>query len=144
VRYEIKMADERGFFDFERLTVYQRALEFADFVFELCKKMSPDYRNSIVNQLQRAAVSVANNIAEGSGKLSRREKIKYYSYALDSAKECIPPLTMAHRQKQITDSEHEKGRQYGSDICKMMVKLIQSVKAQELHKEVREEPGFYL
>ena len=123
-------------FDFENLKVYQLALDFADFVFDVCKKMAFDYRSSIVDQLQRAIVSIANNIAEGSGKVSYREKIKYFSYALDSAKECIPSLTIAWRQEQVTDEENDKGRQYCDSICKMLVKLIQFVENKELSKSV--------
>jgi four helix bundle protein len=128
-----------GFFDFERLVVYQRALEFADFIFNSCKRMGHEYQSSLVDQLQRAVVSIANNIAEGAGKISHREKIKYFSYALDSTKECIPSLTIAHRQGQIADSDFEKGRNYCEAICKMMVKLIQSVEDKELSREERKE-----
>jgi four helix bundle protein len=127
-------------FDFENLKVYQLALEFADFTFGICKKLAFDYRSSIVDQLQRSIVSIANNIAEGSGKVSYREKIKYFSYALDSTKECIPPLTIAWRQKQLTDAENEQGRQYCDSICKMLVKLIQFVESKELSKVVDKAP----
>lgn len=137
------MADEKDFFDFEKLTVYQRALEFADFVFPLCRKMAPEYRSSVADQLQRAVVSIANNIAGGAGKLSHREKIKSYGYALDSAKGCMPPLTIARRQEQIGDGEFAAGRKHCESICTMMVKLIQSVEAKELSREVREDPSLY-
>ncbi|MCX6357760.1 MAG: four helix bundle protein [Candidatus Aureabacteria bacterium] len=128
------MSGEKITFDFEKLKVYQQALDFADFVFGACKRMAINYQSSIVDQLQRSIVSIANNIAEGSGKLSYREKIKYFSYALDSAKECIPPLTIAWRQKQLTEEEREKGRRYCASICKMLVKLIQYVESKELSK----------
>lgn len=128
------MSGEKITFDFEKLKVYQLALDFADFAFNTCKKIALDYRSSIVDQLQRAVVSIANNIAEGSGKISYREKIKYFTYALDSAKECIPPLSIAWRQKQLIDEEHEKGREYCDSICKMLVKLIQYVENKELNK----------
>jgi four helix bundle protein len=137
------MADAKGFFDFEKLTVYQRTLEFADLVFSLCRKMAPEYRSSVADGLQRAVVSISNNIAGGAGKLSHREKIKYFSYALDSAKECVPPLTIARRQEQISDGELASGRDHCETICKMLVKLIQSVEARELSREVREDPSLY-
>ena len=140
---EARMAEEKGFFDFEKLTVYRRALEFADFVFPLCRRMAPEYRSSVADQLQRAVVSIANNIAEGAGKLSHRETIKYYSYALDSAKECVPPLTIARRQAQIDDGELAAGREHCEAICKMLVKLIQSVEARELRREVRDDPSLF-
>ena len=125
---------EEIYFDFEKLRVYQLALEFADFIFDACKGTSSNYRSSLVDQLQRAVVSITNNIAEGCGKVSHREKIRYFTYALDSTKECVPPLTIAYRQRQIKEGDYEKGREYCDSICKMMVKLIQSVEDRELAK----------
>ena len=122
------------YFDFEKLDVYQLALEFADFVFRMCKGMHEAYRSSLVDHVQRSVISIANNIAEGSGKVSRREKIKYFSYALDSTKECVPPLTIARRQEQISEEAYRKGRRYCVSICKMLVKFIQAIEAQELSK----------
>jgi four helix bundle protein len=121
-------------FDFEKLDVYQLALEFADFVFRVCRGMHAAYTNSLVDQMQRSVTAVANTIAEGSGKVSRREKIKYFAHALDCAKECVPPLTIARRQEQISEEEYQKGRQYCDSICRMLVKFIQAVEAQELSK----------
>jgi len=125
---------EEIYFDFEKLRVYQMALELADFIFNACKGMATSYRSSLVDQLHRAVVSIANNIAEGCGKVSHREKIKYFTYALDSAKECVPPLTIAYRQGQIKEGDYQKGREYCDSICKMMVKLIKSVEERELAK----------
>lgn len=122
------------YFDFERLHVYQRAIDFIDFVFTFCKRFERNYKSSVVDQLQRAVLSVGTNIAEGAGKRSRREKIKYFSYALDSAKECIPCLTIAHRQQQISDEESDKARDDCTVICRMLAKLIQSVENDELNK----------
>lgn len=59
-------------FDFEKLEVYRMALEFISKVFKVCRKLSRDYRYSIADQLTRAALSIANNIAEGSGKKSKK------------------------------------------------------------------------
>lgn len=137
------MADAKEFFDFEKLAVYQQALEFADFVFSICRKMAPEYRSSLVDQLQRAVVSISKNIAEGAGKPAHREKIRYFSYAIDSAKECVPALTIARRQEQIGEGELAAGRDHCEAICKMLVKLIQSIEARELSREMREDPGFY-
>ncbi len=128
------MERKEAYFDFEKLNVYQLALELADFIFDVCKKMAPVYRSSVVDQLQRAVVSIANNLAEGSGKASRREKIKYFAYSLDSTKECVPALTIAFRQRQLSEDDYRKSRNYCDSICKMLIKLIKSVEAQELSR----------
>ncbi len=128
--------EKEVYFDFERLKVYQLALKFCDLVFATCKKFGHQYKRSIADQLERASLSITTNIAEGCGKKSRREKIKYFSYALDSAKECIPCLSVAHRQKQMSDEDNEKSRDLCTSICRMLAKLIQSVENEELRKKV--------
>ncbi|MGH7352473.1 MAG: four helix bundle protein, partial [Candidatus Methylomirabilales bacterium] len=67
-------------FDFEKLDVYQEALSFADSVYELSTQFPRDEIYGITGQLRRAAVSVALNIAEGSGK-SKKELIHYLKMA---------------------------------------------------------------
>ena len=53
-------------FAFENLDIYQRAVDFVISVRKICKKSKTDF--DILNQLKRAALSVALNSAEGSGR----------------------------------------------------------------------------
>ncbi len=61
-------------FDSEKLKVYQRSLDFIDALFEIYKNLNQEYKYFIGNNLVRAGLSIANNIAEGNGKKSRKEK----------------------------------------------------------------------
>lgn len=54
-------------FDFERLEVYKKALDFVNLVYEISEKFPIEERYSLIDQFKRAAVSIALNIAEGSG-----------------------------------------------------------------------------
>ena len=65
-------------FDFERLKVYQKTLDFIDEVFEVYKKLSQDYKISIGSNWVRAALSVANNIAEGNDKNSIKDRNRFF------------------------------------------------------------------
>ncbi len=115
-------------FDFERLEVYQVALDFVDHVFELTGEFSRDYQFSLGEQFRRAALSIVNNIAEGSGKPSKKEKARFYGYSLDSARECVPMITLSLRRKQIDSGTHDMLREYCVRISRMMAKLISSAK----------------
>lgn len=74
-------------FDFERLEVYQLAIKFAAEVINMVRELPPDLRFSLGNNFIRASISIVNNIAEGSGKKSKREKVLFYGYSLSSARE---------------------------------------------------------
>lgn len=114
---------EKYTFDFERLRVYEMGLDFVQKIFRITKDLSREYQFSIGDQLKRAALSIANNIAEGSGKLSKREKAQYYRVSLNSARECIPMLTILVREKLISESDYNNLRESCIHICNMLGKL---------------------
>ena len=62
-------------FDFERLTVYQKALDFIHKIFGIYKNLPREFKHTIGDNLARAGVSIANNLAEGSGKTFKKEKV---------------------------------------------------------------------
>jgi four helix bundle protein len=121
-------------FDFEKLEVYKKAMDLAEEVFTVCKDFEPRLKNSIVDRLQKAVLAVSTNIAEGCGKKSRRDKIKYFSYALDSAQECIPCIALAHSQNQIDKAKNEHLRDSCTVVCHMLGELIQNVENEELSR----------
>ena len=71
------MNEEDFKFEFEKLEVYQLALEFLDFIFEICKEIPTDLLFCLGDNLKRAGLSISNNIAEGSGKKSGTEPIAH-------------------------------------------------------------------
>jgi len=112
-------------FDFEKLDVYNKALAFSNIVYALTSSFNHRFQSSLGDQFRRAALSICNNIAEGSRKRSRGKKL-YYDYALDSARECIPMITISTQQGQIAESDAQKLREKCVIICMMLFKLGQS------------------
>jgi len=81
--------------DFRRLAVWQRAREFAVAI-DIRTKSFPRADHGVVGgQLRRSAISIPANIAEGCGKGSRRETLRYFQIALGSATETESHLIMA-------------------------------------------------
>lgn len=72
---------------FEDLIAWQRARELTNTVYALCrvKPLAADF--SLRDQIQRAAVSAMNNIAEGFERSGKAEKIQFYNIAKGSAGE---------------------------------------------------------
>ncbi|MEW6557154.1 MAG: four helix bundle protein [Elusimicrobiota bacterium] len=115
-------------FDFEKLEVYKIALKFISKVFKIYGKLQPGYRYLIGDQFTRSALSIANNIAEGSGKESKKGKSQFYNIALNSGRECIPMITLLLTEQQITKEEFDDLRSVCIHICNMLGKLIRSLK----------------
>ena len=113
-------------FDFERLDVYQKSLDFTNDIFALTLNFQREIQYSLGDQFRRAALSICNNLAEGSRKTAKGRK-QFYDYAFDSARECIPMISIAVKQKQLVNDQEEKLRDRCIHICNMLYKLGQSI-----------------
>ena len=71
--------------DFERLDVYRVAVEFHALAASL---RLPPGRRELRDQLDRAALSVVLNTAEGAGRTGAADKARFYAMARGSAMEC--------------------------------------------------------
>ena len=120
------MVDEY-IFDFERLEVYQKAVELVVTIFRITRLLPKEYQYSLADQLRRSGLSVLNNLAEGSGKLSKKEKAQFCKTSLNSARECIPMLTVLLRERQLSTETHRTLRQETVHIANMLGRLIASV-----------------
>lgn len=81
-------------FDHERMDVYRRALEFIRLAASIRRKLIQGHA-ALGDQLDRAAVSIALNIAEGAGEFARKEKARFYRIARRSATESAAVLDVA-------------------------------------------------
>ncbi len=120
-------SDNKYVFDFEKLKVYEMGMEFVGKIFKVTKELTATYQFSIGEQLRRAALSIVNNIAEGSGKISKKEKSQFYRVSLNSARECVPMLTILTKENLISPEQHGTLRQDCIHICNMLGKLIAAV-----------------
>ena len=113
-------------FDFERLIVYQKALDFTNEIFSLTLNFRREIQYSLGDQFRRAALSICNNLAEGSRKNPKGRK-QFYDYALDSARECIPMISLSVKQKQIDVLREGNLRSQCVQICKMIYALTRAI-----------------
>jgi four helix bundle protein len=114
-------------FDHEKLEVYQRAIDFlveADAVVAAL----PSGRSYLSNQLQRAALSISNNIAEGAGEFSRVEKARFYRMSLRSATECAALLDACRRLKLGGDPHIDSGRALLIRIVSMLTTMVRKLR----------------
>jgi len=94
-------------FKFEKLKVWQRAMDLNEKIFLLSKNFPADERYNLTSQIKRAADSVALNIAEGSTSQSNAEFNRFLGYSLRSLVEVVCALFIAKRRTYIDDSQFE-------------------------------------
>jgi four helix bundle protein len=117
-------------FDHERMEVYRAALRFVRSASVIRSGLGAG-RNALADQLDRASISIALNIAEGAGEIARREKARFYRIARRSATECAAILDIAGELELVPDGRLLEGRQH---IVAMLVGLVE-------HIEKRGEKG---
>src|SRR5947199_10001670 len=92
-------------FAFEKRLVYQKAMNFCDQVCQTTQTFPRGYY-FLVDQLNRASLSIAANIAEGNGRFTIRDRKNFFGIARGSVQECVPLLELARRRELIQSAEH--------------------------------------
>jgi four helix bundle protein len=110
-------------FMFEKLEVYQKAVAFAAVIAELTETFPRGYY-FLTDQLNRAALSIATNLAEGNGRFTKPDRKNFFVIARGSVQECIPLLDIAHRRGLLDGAKHEALRLDLETIAKMISGLI--------------------
>ena len=113
-------------FMFERLEVYQKAIDFADKITTPTENFPRGYY-FLANQLNRAALSIATNLAEGNGRFTKADRKNFFIIARGSVQECVPLLELAVRRKFIKPDDHQRLRNDLEEIAKMISGLIKGM-----------------
>ena len=110
-------------FMFENLQVYQKAVDLAGRIAEMTEGFPRGYY-FLVDQLNRAALSVAANLAEGNGRFTKADRRNFFTIARGSAQECVPLLEIGRRRGFVTEAQHAELRGELEVIAKMLSGLI--------------------
>jgi len=88
--------EERDF-GYRNLIVWQKSMAFMELVYSLARKFPQEERYALSDQLRRAVVSIASNIAEGCGRASNKDYAHFLAIARGSLYETMTQLEMAWR-----------------------------------------------
>lgn len=113
---------EENRFRFEKLNIYQEALRLIDFIYLLSKRFPKEEIFGLTNQLRRAAVSIALNIAEGSSR-TRKDFAHFLDLSKGSCFECVAVLMICKNQKLINENEYNNLYEQLNKIARMISKF---------------------
>jgi len=117
---------EEESFDFENLKVYQKSLDYIDFVYEITKNFPKTENFVLTDQWKRASISICLNIAEGSGG-SKMEFNRFLKIARRSLRECVAITEISYRQKFMTKDIKQRSRILCLELSKMINGLMKSL-----------------
>ena len=117
-------------FAFEKLIVYQKAVDFADQICLRSENFTRGY-GFLADQLNRASVSISANIAEGNGRFTKPDRKNFFGIARGSVQECVPLLELARRRGLVTTDDHEALKSQLEEIARMLSGLINGIDNRE-------------
>lgn len=94
-------------FRFEKLEVWQLAVEFADKVYTVTSRFPDAERFGLTSQMRRASVSISSNVAEGSGRGSETEFGRFVEIAYGSLMEVVSQSYIAKRQTMLLTEDFQ-------------------------------------
>lgn len=128
-------------YKFQQLVVYQLALDYIDQTYRLSSQFPDSERFNLRSQLERAATSIALNIAEGSTSQSDAEQNRFLGFALRSYIETVACLDIVERRKYLKSDELSALRDFGHGLFVKLQAFRRSLGRTASQPEQRRENG---
>lgn len=113
--------------NFKDLKVWQASHKLVLEIYSVTKKFPVDEKYALVQQIRRAAVSIAANIAEGSKRRSLKDKIHFYNMADTSLEEVKYYLILSYDLKYCALNEYQPLVEKTDEIGRMLNGLMHSL-----------------
>lgn len=116
--------------NFRNYKVWQDAVDYSTKVYQVTDKMPWFEKKGLCDQLQRAAVSISSNIAEGSAKPSNADFARFLDTALGSAYEVETQLLIAYKVGYVNNDKYNELNNGITEIQKQLAGLIRSLRSE--------------
>jgi four helix bundle protein len=125
-------ASKECLFDHENLEVYREAIALIAWLSALLD--STVRIGDVKDQLDRASISIALNIAEGNGKYTPKDRCRFFDIAHGSALECAAGLDILVAMAKLTPERIRPGKESLQRIVRMLMGLIKLNSTREYGK----------
>jgi len=114
---------------FKDLIVWQKAIQLCLLVYELTSTFPTSERFGLTNQLRRASVSIASNIAEGCRRSTKGENLQFLGHARDSNCEVQTQVVIARGLGFGSEAKMRAVEGLCEEIGKMVVVMMRKLRA---------------
>ena len=126
-------------FPFEKLEVWQLSVDLANYILGLLDDFPPNKHFRLVSQMEAAAVSPSQNIAEGKGRQYKKEFIQYLHIAQGSLYEVVAINEVFRKRKLFTEEDSKEIRNRCEMIDRKLNGLINSLRGTKGRKFLEEK-----
>jgi four helix bundle protein len=113
---------------YKDLQVWQKSIAFATEVIRIIDELETDRKHyRLIEQLEAAVTSVSMNIAEGKGRESKKEFVRFLYIARGSVYETLTLLEIFQRQGWLSQEKYAELEKSAIEIIRMLKGLINAV-----------------
>ncbi len=113
--------------NFKELHVWRKAMDVVEKAYVLTSSFPREEKFGLVSQIQRAAVSIPSNLAEGGGRVSNKELQHFISIAMGSSYELETQMQLALRFNYISQEQLKEFELLLSEVQKMLFGFYNSL-----------------
>ena len=92
-------------FSFEKLIAWQKGRELAILIFKTTKNFPKDETFGLTSQMRRCSISIASNLAEGSGRSSMKDKARFSEIAYSSSLELLNQVILCRDFEYVDENQ---------------------------------------
>src|SRR5690606_14291572 len=89
----------------KEIIIWKKAIDLSKSVYLLCAELPDDEKYGLINQIKRAVISIASNIAEGAGRNSDKEFLHFLGIAQGFSFELLTQLILCNELNLIEESK---------------------------------------
>ena len=114
-------------FSFEKLIAWQKARELAILIFKTTKQFPKEEVYGLTSQMRRCSISIASNLAEGSGRNAPKDKARFTEIAYGSSLELLNQVILCKDFEYVNENEYVQIREKISEVNMIIDGLYKSL-----------------
>lgn len=93
-------------FSFEKLEVWVESKDLTSYIYTITNKFPASEKFGLTSQIRRAAISICSNIAEGTSRITNKDKAHFLSISFSSTMEVLNQLILSYELKYVSEDEY--------------------------------------
>ena len=115
---------------FEKLNVWQDSVDLVESIYKITERFPKEEKFGLVSQMRRCFVSISSNLAEGTSRITSKDKAHFSTIAFSSTMELLCQIIISKRLTYLKEDEYMSLRE---QVTKVSNK-INSLKKSQLNK----------
>ena len=113
-------------FSFEKLNVWEDSKELVKIIYKITNQFPEEEKFGLISQLRRASISVSSNLAEGSSRITNKDKAHFTTMSFSSLMEVLNQIIIAKELDLINEDDYIIIREYVGKISNKLNALRKS------------------